>query len=286
MVYNEKFVAVVKCNGKILREKNNVVSLPFGANYSILFKNLDSRKAEVHVSIDGKDVLDDSSLLIHANTNAELLGVMQGNSVNHSFKFIQKTQEISDHRGDEIDDGIIRIEYAFEKEKIEYVYLKGINETHEHHHVYHHQVYNPPIIGDSFHWTNSSGDGTGVVAGVSRTGDIRASYCSSQESVGLSNNNITCDSLSVPANDEGSVPANDEGITVQGNRTHQDFVYSSIGDVEESNVIILKLRGYKPSGVKISKPLTVRTKLVCPSCGKKSSSSECFCSRCGTNLES
>jgi hypothetical protein len=281
MVYNEKFVAVVKCNGKILREKNNVVSLPFGANYSILFKNLDSRKAEVHVSIDGKDVLDDSSLLIHANTTSELLGVMQGNSVNHSFKFIQKTQEISDHRGDEIDDGIIRIEYAFEKEKIENVYLKNINETHEHHHVYHHQVYNPPIIGDSFHWTNSSGDGTGVVAGVSRTGDIRASYCSSQESVGVHDGaeccNITCDSL--------SVPASDEGITVQGNRTSQDFVYSSIGDVEESKVIILKLRGYKPSGVKVSKPLTVRTKLVCPSCGKRSPSSEHFCSRCGTNLE-
>ncbi len=45
MMYKQNFVVVVKCNGKILREQDSdVVYLPFGAEYSILLKNKDSRR--------------------------------------------------------------------------------------------------------------------------------------------------------------------------------------------------------------------------------------------------
>jgi len=65
MVYSKKFVAVIKCNGKILREtsKDNDVILPFGAEYSILLKNLDHRRAVAEVSIDGVDVLVDDGFI-------------------------------------------------------------------------------------------------------------------------------------------------------------------------------------------------------------------------------
>jgi len=117
MVYTNKFVAVIKCNGKILREvsKENDVILPFGAEYSILLKNLDNRRAVAEVSIDGTDVLDGRRLVIDANDDTELKGVMVNNAVKNAFKFIQKTEKIQDHRGDKIDDGFIRIKFGFER---------------------------------------------------------------------------------------------------------------------------------------------------------------------------
>ncbi len=277
MVYNEKFIVVVKCNGKILREKDNVVSLPFGANYSLLFKNLDSRKSQFTVSIDGKDVLDNSELILKPNTNSELLGFMKGNHVHNKFKFIQKTKEISDYRGDEIDDGIIRVEFAFEKEKAEQ-WSFSFNEGRQNvfkNHIYH--VYNPPIFGSNDF--NTYGAGPVESSPIFGSNDFNTydSYTCSTGSAESSS--VVCDGA------DSSIPHEDEGITVQGDKTHQSFTYASIGETESSNIIILRLRGYKPSGSTISKPITIKTKLICSTCGTKSASSACFCSKCGTNLE-
>ena len=89
MVYREKFVAVVKCDGRILREINNVVTLPFGSEYSILFKNLEGRKASVNVSIDGQDVLYNKSLIIEPNEKEfELKRFIKNLDQGNKFKFI------------------------------------------------------------------------------------------------------------------------------------------------------------------------------------------------------
>jgi hypothetical protein len=37
MMYKERFIAVIKYNGKVLRERDDVVTLPFGSEYSIIF---------------------------------------------------------------------------------------------------------------------------------------------------------------------------------------------------------------------------------------------------------
>ncbi len=116
MVYQNKFVAVVKCDGKILRELDNTVILPFKSDYSILLKNLNSNSALVKVSIDGNDVLSNKSLIIKANSEYELTGFIEkDNCIKNRFRFIQKTENIVNHRGDNISDGLIRIEYTFEK---------------------------------------------------------------------------------------------------------------------------------------------------------------------------
>ena len=52
----------------------------------------------------------------------------------------------------------------------------------------------------------------------------------------------------------------------------------------EGNIII-RLKGESSNGVKIRKAINVKTKLRCPTCGKKSRSSSQFCSACGTFLE-
>ena len=154
MVYRDKFVAVVKCNGQVLRERGEDVNLPFGSEYSLLLKNLESRRVSVDIQIDGKDVLNGSSLIILPNEEFELKGFLEGMSVRNRFKFIKKTKQIQDYRGDRIDDGIIRIEYAFEKRKPE---RKTI--IHEHHYHERHYDYYPPLFR-SLDWTND-----GIIGG-------------------------------------------------------------------------------------------------------------------------
>jgi len=107
MTYKNYFVVEVKSKGKILRVKNGVISLPFGSEYSIFLKNLNSRRASVKVHVDGQDILDCHSLILEPNSGTELEGFLNGTVARNKFKFIQKTKEIQDHRGDKIDDGII-----------------------------------------------------------------------------------------------------------------------------------------------------------------------------------
>ena len=143
MTYKDNFVTEVKCNGKILRVRDGAVHLPFGSEYTLLLKNLNSRKASVTVHIDGQDVLDYNSLILEPNSSTELEGFLSGTVARNRFKFIQKTKEVQDHRGDKIGDGLVRVEFAFEKPRPEVITKKVIHE-HEHHgHHHHHDYYYP-----------------------------------------------------------------------------------------------------------------------------------------------
>ena len=115
-MYQNKFVAVVKFEGKILREKGDIVTLPFGSEYTLLLKNLNSKKAQVNITIDGSDILDGKKLLLDPDSDMELEGFLKGKKAYKKFKFIDKNPQISEYRGDKIDDGIIRIEFTYEKD--------------------------------------------------------------------------------------------------------------------------------------------------------------------------
>ena len=117
MMYKNNFVVVVKCNGQILREQGSTVYLPYGSEYSILLKNKDTRKASVGIEVDGRDALNGNRLIIGGNSTEEVKGFMRNMRKTNRFKFIKKTREIQKHRGDKIDDGLIRVTYRFEKRK-------------------------------------------------------------------------------------------------------------------------------------------------------------------------
>jgi hypothetical protein len=57
------------------------VTLPFGSDYSLKLKNLESRKALVSVSIDGQDVLNGKQLIVAPDSDALLDGFMDGSEV-------------------------------------------------------------------------------------------------------------------------------------------------------------------------------------------------------------
>ena len=240
MVYMNKFVVAVKSRGRIIRDSNGVVRLPFGSDYSLLLKNKNSVKALVDVEIDGRDVLDGHSLIVGPNESSTLRGFMRGREVRNKFRFIKKTKQISRYRGDRPDDGLIRVEFRFER-----------------------PVEVQPIILPKY---KEYGRWPG-------TGDSPYTYTHYSTSYSTTTVNNNTKSLS------------DNGITVPGAETSQSFITGTIGVLEpNSHVIILQLKGRTSKGKVVKKPITTKTKLTCPTCGKKSKSSAKFCSRCGTYI--
>jgi len=248
-MYSNKLVVAVKHDGKVLREVGDCVSLPFNSEYSLLIKNLNSRKVSVNISIDGDDVLDGKSLLIQSDSKAELEGFLKGKIAKNKFKFIEKTKQISKYRGDKIDDGLIRVEFSFEKEqpKVTYCY----NQFYD---------YCPPLRRRCF-WES-----------VNST-----KYCSDSDT-----NVVNCSSSNVLYNSDSF---DNSGITVKGSEINQGFVYGNIGELENPQVMVIHLCGKKSNGTAVLKPISIKTRLRCKTCGTISKSSAKFCSNCGTFLE-
>ena len=86
---------------------------------SILFTSRiwNQEKQKLRISIDGVDVLNGQSLLVNPNDTTELEGFLNDCIAKNKFKFIPKTEEISEYRGDKIEDGLIRVEFWYEKLK-------------------------------------------------------------------------------------------------------------------------------------------------------------------------
>jgi len=269
MVYKEQFVAVVKCEGHILREVDGCVTLPFGREYSLLLKNLESRKANVKVEIDGQDVLYGNSLILDPNSEIELERFVENMQRGSRFKFIQKTEKIAAHRGDRIDDGMIRIEFAFEQKVVHE--KREISETH-----YFYRDYDPFRRCPCVPWNPIvTWGGTGD-APSSR--GMQSTYCCSSQVVANTPPEMTSNESM-----QGVDVQQDEGITVPGSQSEQTFCHGSIGILDPSSVIVLRLRG-EFGKQPVKKPITVKTKMECPTCGTKCKSGTKFCPECGTGL--
>jgi len=246
MVYVNKFVVVVKHKGKVLRDSNGIVRLPFGSDYSLMLKNKNSVKALVNVEVDGKDVLDGNSLIIGPNEHTNLKGFMSGRTVRNRFRFIKKTKQISKYRGDRVDDGLVRVEFRFERPIAEQVVVFPT-----------YKEYGTFTFGNGYTTDSTFTFGNSYTINTSTYVDGRSDVSFNSSA----------------------------GITVPGAETEQHFVMGNIGQLEKnSNVIILQLKGFTDKGKKVKKTITSKTRLICKTCGKHSKSSAKFCSRCGTYI--
>ena len=251
-MYCDKFVVCVKVNGKILREATDIVYLPFGTEYSILLKNLNTKRAKANVYIDGADVLSGSALILDANSECELEGFVNTyGSVTHRFKFIEKTEQISNYRGDKPEDGLIRVVYSFENCKTFFdpkIYINPQDFRYDN------QVYCKDTSGDYQHKVN-----------FTISGNVDSRSCDNNV---LYSSNCAC---------------NNDGITVKGSCSNQSFGYAFFSSSGEEKVIILKLCGTSKR-MKVKKAITTKMKIQCEICGKKNLSRNKFCSNCGTAL--
>ena len=96
MMYRDSFIASVKVGGKILRETNGTVSLPFGSEYGILLKNLNSRRAMAKVTVDGQDATDGTKLILPANGSIDLERFIKNGNLKsgNKFRFIERTSKL------------------------------------------------------------------------------------------------------------------------------------------------------------------------------------------------
>jgi hypothetical protein len=261
-MFRNNFVVSLKSEGKFFRENGDIIQLPFESEYSIYMKNLNSRKAVVKVSIDGKDVTDGHSLVIEPNSVLELEGFMDGNLAKNKFKFIKMTRQIENFRGTTPEDGLLVVEYDFEKEKPinrEIVYIP----YYLYPHYYPSYPYYYPCWTYTGTITYSGGGGTTTTISTANNANnvtYTSNYC-------LNANNI-----------------DNNGITVKGDDIQQQFYPTYIGEMENRpTVISLKMIGISKEEIN-NKPIFTNEKKICETCGTSNKNKNKFCSTCGTRL--
>jgi hypothetical protein len=285
MMFNNRFVMAIRVNGKILRETNQTVMLPFGAEYELLLKNLNSRRAMVGISIDGERT-SDCRFVIPANSEITVERYIKKGNLDsgNKFQFIERNAAVENHRGIGSDDGLVRAEFWAEREV----------------------VTRPRTVFDDSWLPSSPYDrrrrtlrASGAfhsfssITGQSIGGDDDSSfiYSSAQggaatpgSTIGAMNANVSFTSSGL-GNMQKLADVNDAGITVPGGISNQSFHHTSGFELEtNSTVIVLQLRGEVGAKV-VTQPVTVAVKPVCTSCGKTNKATSRFCTDCGTGLQ-
>ena len=254
MMYNNKLAVAIKNRGAVLKEIDDKVYLPYQSEYSIFIKNLHTTQVVVNIDIDGEDVLGGSGIIVapFSNLNLERF-VKNGNMLSgRKFRFIEKTDRISDYRGDKLEDGLVTITYQFEREQIK---IREPFNTGPYWHQNHHgPLYVKSAYGGMTHDVNFTSAVGGATATINQLGSL-----SSTRSF------------------------NDKGITVEGSESNQEFHHATTGVLEtQKHSIVIRLLGEDPRDCRVNTPITTKTKKVCPTCGKKSKHGADYCSKCGT----
>jgi hypothetical protein len=263
MMYHNKLVASIKANRKVLREFKDKVYVPFASEYSILLKNLNTVRAEVHVYIDGEDQTPDG-LCLDAGRECELeRSIKNGNlKEGNKFKFIERTDAVEQHRGIKLEDGIVRVEYRFEKPRVS------------------------TPISQLPSWQMNSllrGIQDGSITASGASGNSGAWGSASGGAYSAAINNVQCSATS--ANVAPQSFYNDAGVTVAGSKSTQSFTTVSMGEMElDKHTIVLQLLGETPDNKPVQKAVTVKAKQKCDTCGHTNKATAEFCNKCGTAL--
>lgn len=299
-MYVNKFVACIMVDDEVVREvrKDNadLIYLPFGTDYQIRLKNLDYRRAVVSISIDGDDVLDGSRLVVEGNSTTDLKGFLDSktNKARNAFRFIEKTERVSEHRGDRVDDGLVRIEVQFEEDLpvalIEQTIKWPICPPHQPY--YPHQDWYPyqPMIFWYGGGLSSGNDGICRGQSFSYSGDCEFTniQCNVNQQSTMDANVDADDEVDLTnLDDPGSTTntVNADGITVTGNVVGQVFSTTHVRRLTADKVVIVfKLQGKKSDSRPVMKPLLVKSKIECHTCGEKCKSGVKYCGECGTCL--
>ena len=313
-MYESKLVASLKANGKILREFKDTVYIPFGSEYSFLLKNLNTKRALVNVFIDGEDMTP-GGLVLNAGQEIDLERSIKGGNLTEGnrFKFIERTGAIeSGPRGIKLEDGLVRIEFQFEKppvsinnlsdwqrkqifDGLKFGNLSGSTGTSEYPGVIDKFSAGSPNTWIQASSTSYSTNVNGAMRGVdwSKNGEVTAqaasasidNYCATN---GIINKMEAHDGMATMDWMDAEMPRskNDVGITVPGSKSTQKFQTTYMNAMEpEKHTIVLKLLGETEDNKPVLQPVTTKHKPKCVTCGKQNKATAKFCTECGTALE-
>ncbi len=229
-------------------------------------------------------MLDGTEIIVDANSEIEMKRFIRNGNMNegNAFKFIERTTAIEDGpRGIKVDDGVIRVEFCFEQAAAEVI-------TTHYRDIYHYPYYGSHPYGGGYYGSFSSGayNAKSVLRGTNNASIGNIAQAMNVSGSTLSGNSISISNTSATSTESLAAPAevNDTGITVPGSKVEQKFstVYGFKAEAQ-SHVIILRLTGVS-GDVEITKPVTVKAKQKCETCGKVNKATSKFCSSCGTSL--
>lgn len=261
-MFSQNLVMAVKVGGKVLREFDGTVALPFGSEYTILLKNLSTQRASVKVSIDGQDATEGVNLIINAGESMELKrSIKNGNlDTGNAFKFIEKTAQIEAYRGNKAEDGLLTVTYEFERAK-----PKPSRPDYPIYPDYPKYPWN----GDIIYTTNKSYLG----------GNMR----SVGDSVPEASYNTSVNDGAMTLNTYSN---NVSGITAPGSIVEQKFntTFSFIGDGYK-NTMTIKMIGEIKGQALVKEAITVKKLQRCQMCGTSTKQTAKFCHECGASVQ-
>lgn len=298
-MYSQKLAAAIKVNGRVLREHKDTVYIGFGSEYTILIKNLNTVRALVNIYIDGDNIVP-GGLVLNAGQEIDLERSVKNGNLNsgNKFKFIERTGAVEEHRGVKLEDGLIRIEHQFEIPRPviniapvwntyknttgDYVYPAGLTSEY-------------PGVVDKYSnskttggWIQASGATFSQVnvGGVLRGVDYSAGEAT--KSAAAQAINQVAPQASEMHDGMATMDSyfNDVGITVPGSKSEQKFQTTYMGAMDpQVHNMVIRLLGETPNNKPVEKPVTVKSKQKCDTCGHLNRATANFCTKCGTSLK-
>lgn len=264
-MYANKFaVALKSADGRILREFNgDNVYIPFGGEYSVYMKNMHGRRAIAQISIDGVDVGDGLTFVVPAHGTLELERFVKNGNLHEGnrFKFIERTAGVAQHRGVDIEDGLVRVTFQLEKEIVRWI--------------------EPTVCRNRTARRTRPHYGTTTKSFNSNIGGSRGSFDSYSVDTSYEGT-IGDDSLGIAS----AAPENEVGVTAPGSVSDQSFTMSAQFPLEaEKTTVVLQILGETEENREIVRPVTVRARSRCVSCGTLNKAGAKFCAECGTSLQ-
>ena len=266
------FIIAILSNGKVLREVNGKVFIPFDSEYSIKIKNPTLNRVGVSIDIDGTSITS-QKIIIDKLSDITLNRMCIDGDLNSgsALKFVSvKHKDVQDPSSHE--NGQIKV--SFFKEVVRFGNsVITTNHIHHHHHI------------DYPFWYNSNttyGNGAGDVVGINNIVEDchNLNFTSSTgPSASYSTNNLRTKSCNQGTLRRVQASVDTLGATVPGNQTTQQFTTVDI-ELESTpcSVMVLTLRGRK------NEPLYTHDVLYCTKCGNKVKKNDNFCRRCGTKI--
>jgi ribosomal protein L40E len=242
MMHLEKFVCAIKTDGKVLREFKDTVYIPFSSEYQIFLKNLNSVRALVDISIDGRKATGNGGLVLSPNTEFTLDRFIDNIREGNRFKFCERTEAIENHRGVKAEDGLIRISFRYERVP----------------HFVPPPIYNSPYYGQPIDKSPLRGI-SGAIGASGFLGNVSA------QNVGKS----------FSANETGITVEGSKS-------NQQFSTCGWFPTETQEHVMVIKLLGDLGDNKPVAAPVTVKTKPICKTCGTKNKATAKFCSECGT----
>lgn len=283
-MYSNKMALAVKVPSRnkhsVAREVDDAVYLPFGCEYSLLIKNLNTVKALVRVWIDGTDVTDGTSLVVGPNSSIDLERFIKNGNMDegNKFKFIERIAAISQHRGNKIDDGLIRVEFEFAIPQYPRHYPNTIGNmtptwpgVTPNDYTMYNQLLNARGFAEKATFSTSSNVASGSMSDFY---DSEIAYAGATAELSTQSNSSPLRSIK-----------SEVGITVPGSVSDQKFTtaaWFATDGVKHS--MVLRVLG-EAEGQPVVEPITVKHKVTCASCGRVNKAGAKFCSDCGTALQ-